>query len=81
MANTTQFDGKTLITDTTITIVPKTDLIVVANWNNKLTSIKSALAAFDSTSDKTGDTAAAVVACAAVLALGGVIVSKKQLAK
>lgn len=81
VANTTQFDGKTLITDTSITIVPKTDLIVVANWNNKLTSIKSALAAFDSTSDKTGDTAAAVVACAAVLALGGVIVSKKQLAK
>lgn len=81
VANTTQFDGKTLITDTSITIVPKTDLIVVANWNNALTGIKSALAAFDSTSDKTGDTAAAVVACAAVLALGGVIVSKKQLAK
>lgn len=81
VANTTQFDGKTLITDTSITIVPKTDLIVVANWNNALTSIKSALAAFEGTSDKTGDTAAAVVACAAVLALGGVIVSKKQLAK
>lgn len=81
VANTTDFGGKTLITDTTITLVPKTDLIVVANWNNALTGIKSALAAFDSTSDKTGDTAAAVIACAAVLALGVVIVSKKQLAK
>ena len=81
VANTVDFEGKTLITDTTITLIPKTDLIVAANWNSKLTGIKSALEAFKDKSDKTGDTAAAVIACAAVLALGGVVVSKKQLAK
>lgn len=81
VANTVDFEGKTLITDTTITLIPKTDLIVTANWNSKLTGIKSALEAFKDKSDKTGDTAAAVIACAAVLALGGVVISKKQLAK
>ena len=80
-AATVDFEGKTLLTDTTITLIPKTDLIVAANWNSKLTGIKSALEAFKDKSDKTGDTAAAVIACAAVLALGGVVVSKKQLAK
>lgn len=80
-AATTEFAGQTLYTDTSITLVPKTDLIVAGNWNNQLTSIKTALAAFADTSDKTGDAVAAVAVCVAALALAGVAVSKKQLAK
>lgn len=74
-------EGQTLLTDTTITIVPKTDLIIAANWNSKLTSIKTATSMFDETSDKTGDSSAVFAVALAVLALGGLVASKKQLAK
>lgn len=73
--------GQTMLKEETVTLVPKTDLIVAGNWNNQLTSIKTALAAFADTSDKTGDAVAAVAVCVAALALAGVAVSKKQLAK
>lgn len=73
--------GQTMLQEETIVLIANTDLIVTANWNNELTSTKTAQAAFAATSDKTGDTAAAVAVFVGVLALAGVAVSKKQLAK
>lgn len=76
-----EFAGQTLLTDTSISIVAKTDLIVAANWNDTLTDIKAAKTAFDSTSVKTGDAAAAVLVGIAAVALTGVVISKKRLAQ
>ena len=72
--------GGTALKDLSITIIPRTDLIVAANYGDKTTDIKDAQAAFQSKSEPTGDVVAAL-AVVMFAALAGTVVCKKQLAK
>lgn len=73
--------GTIVVTDTTITILPLTDLIVTANYGATITSTEEAEELFKSTAPATGDMAAVCLAVVLMVALAGVCVSKKQLAK
>ena len=66
---------------TTLVIVPLKDVIVTANYGTTTTSIEQAKAAFTSKSPASGDMAVTGLALIMFVALAGVCVSKKQLAK
>lgn len=73
--------GAVVLKDTTLVIVPLTDLIVTANYGTVTTDIKAAQALFTETAAPSGDTVTACLALVLFVALAGVCVSKKQLAK
>lgn len=73
-------DASTLA-GTTLVIVPLKDVIVTANYGSTTTSIEQAKAAFTSKSPASGDMAVTGLALIMFVALAGVCVSKKQLAK
>lgn len=66
------------LTDATLTITPKADLIVTGNYGGKITDPKTG---GETTSPATGDFAVVYLGVLAIAALGLGIVSKKQLAK
>ena len=70
----------TALGNTTVKIVPLTDLIVAANYGDKKTDIKDAQDLFQDKSEPTGDVVT-ILAVVMVVALCGTVVCKKQLAK
>ena len=66
---------------TTLVIVPLKDVIVTANYGSTTTSIEQAKATFTGKSPASGDMAVTGLALIMFVALAGVCVSKKQLAK
>lgn len=73
--------GDIVLADTTIELIPLTDLIVTANYGTTATSTDDAVKAFQTTSVPTGDVTVLGLSALMVAALAGVVVSKKQLAK
>ena len=73
--------GNIVLADATIEIVPLTDLIITANYGDTATSVDDAVKAFQATSVPTGDVTVFGLSALLVVALAGVAVSKKQLAK
>lgn len=72
--------GGTTLGNTTVKIIPLTDLIVAANYGDKKTDIEDAKDLFQDKSEPTGDVVT-VLAVVMIVALGGTVICKKQLAK
>ncbi len=73
--------GTVVEANTTLKIIPLTDIIVTANYGTVVTDIKAAQAVFTDKAPAYGDTAVAALALVMFVALAGVCISKKQLAK
>lgn len=73
--------GDNALKNTTLTIVPLQDIIVTANYGTTVTPTKGAVALFNDKAPAWGDTTVMCLALVMAVALAGVCVSKKQLAK
>ena len=67
------------LTSKTITIIPLSNIIITGNYNGKIT--KFDISNGEPVSPQTGDTSVVMLSAMMVLALAGVVVAKKQLAK
>lgn len=70
--------GTIVLKDTTIELVPLTDLIVAANYGATATSVEEAVEAFQTSAPPTGDVVVLGLGATMLASLAGAVISKKK---